>query len=326
VTLLLTRTDVRSLLGVDACFDAVERAFRLLGSGAAAAPGVLGVPNATGGFHIKAGVLRLGRDYFAAKINGNFAGNDALGMPRIQGIVVLADAATGSPLAVIDSMEITRLRTAAATAVAARLLAREDAATLTICGCGEQAAAQVHAVARVRRLRTVLAHDVVTERATALAQQLACALAVDAVATDDLLAATRASEIVVTCTPSRRPLISLEHVKPGAFVAGVGADSEDKHELDPELLRGATVVTDVREQCARIGDLHHAVARGVMRVEDVHADLGDIVAGRVRGRASRDEICVFDSTGMALQDIAAAAVVYERAASDPRARSVVFSE
>lgn len=326
MTVLLTRTEVRSLLTVDDCFAAVEQAFRLLGSGAASTPGVLGVRGATGGFHIKAGMLRLGRDYFAAKINGNFSGNEAVGLPRIQGVVVLADGSNGSPLAIIDSMEITRLRTAAATAVAARLLAAEDARTLTICGCGEQALAHVHALARVRRLRKVFAHDVVMERARALAEQVARELELEAVATHDLASAARASEIIVTCTPSRRPLIAPEHVQPGAFVAGVGADSEDKHELDPELLRRATVVTDLREQCARIGDLHHAIERGVMRVEDVHADLGDIVAGRTRGRAARDETIVFDSTGIALQDIAAAAVVYERAVADSRTRTVTLSE
>jgi alanine dehydrogenase len=326
VTLILTRSDVRALLGVDDCFTAVEEAFRQLGDGRAVTPGVLGCPGSGGGFHIKAGVRRLARDYFAAKINGNFRGNEPLGLPRIQGVVVLSDGSNGSPLAIIDSIEITRLRTAAATAVATRYLAAEDADTLAICGCGEQASAHIHALARVRRLRKVFAHDLVPDRASRFAEQMARELDLDVVATDDLRRATLDSQIVVTCTPSQRPFITREHVRPGAFVAGVGADSEDKSELDPDLLRSAIVVTDIREQCAHIGDLHHALTRGVMSIDDVHAELGEIVAGRRRGRASRDEIIVFDSTGMALQDVAAAAAVYERASKAMPSGAVNFAD
>jgi ornithine cyclodeaminase/alanine dehydrogenase-like protein (mu-crystallin family) len=126
------------------------------------------------------------------------------------------------------------------------------------------------------------------------------------------------SDVVVTCTPSRTPLLAAADVPAGCFVAGVGADSDDKHELAPDLLARGVVVADVLEQCARIGDLHHALAAGAMRRDDVHAELADVVSGRRPGRRSPDEVTVFDSTGTALEDVAAAMVVYERALAERR--------
>ena len=117
----------------------------------------------------------------------------------------------------------------------------------------------------------------------------------------------------VTCTPAHRWILGRAHVAPGSFVAAVGADNPEKQEIEPELLARNVVVADVLEQCAAIGDLHHAIAAGLMRREDVRAELADIVSGRTAGRRSADEIVVFDSTGTALQDVAAATLVYERA-------------
>jgi len=133
-TLLLTRKDVSELLTLNDCVLAVEQAFRLHGEGRAPAPGVLGVHAQGGGFHIKAGTLLLGRNYFAAKTNANFPGNPARGLPTIQGVILLFDADNGQVLAVMDSMEITTLRTGAATAVAAKYLARKDARVIFLAG------------------------------------------------------------------------------------------------------------------------------------------------------------------------------------------------
>jgi ornithine cyclodeaminase/alanine dehydrogenase-like protein (mu-crystallin family) len=137
------------------------------------------------------------------------------------------------------------------------------------------------------------------------------AIAIEPVA--DLLRATRRSDIVVTCTPSSQPILGPRDVGPGTFIAAVGADSEGKQEIDPHLLASSAVVADVLEQCATFGDLHHALAAGVMRREDVRAELGQVVAGTRAGRRTDEETIIFDSTGTALQDVAAAAVVYERA-------------
>jgi len=129
-------------------------------------------------------------------------------------------------------------------------------------------------------------------------------------------AAVAASDIVITCTTAQRWFIAREMVSPGTFVAGVGADNENKQELDPALLASSKLVTDLTAQCVTIGDLHHAVAAGVMSASDVHAELGEIIAELKRARTSEEEIIVFDSSGTALQDVAAAAAVYQRARAD----------
>lgn len=311
-TVLLTRQDVAALLSIDECIAAVEDAFRLHAQGRTLPPGVLGMPSKDGGFHIKAAGLRQERTWFAVKCNGNFPGNPRRGLPTIQGIVVLCDAGDGQVLAVMDSMEITSLRTAAATALAARYLAREDARVATICGCGLQGRAQLLALARVRPLARVFAFDAEPSRAERFASEMK-GMGLEVEAVSDLHAATRASDIIVTCTTAKSFILGYEDVRPGTFVAGVGADNADKQELDPRLLASATVVVDNLEQCAAIGDLHHAIAGGHMTTADVHAELADLVGGSKQGRTRPDEIAVFDSTGVALEDVGAAAAVYRRA-------------
>ncbi len=313
-TLILTRRDVRELLGLDECIAAVESAFRLHAEGRSLAPGVLAIRARDGGFHIKAAGLELGRPYFAAKINANFSSNPRRhGLPAIQGVVVLCNADAGRPLAVMDSIEVTIRRTAAATAVAARWLARKDSATATVCGCGSQGREQLRALSRVLPLARAYAYDADEAVARAYARELSDELGIEVAATRDLAAAVRDSDVCVTCTPSRAPFLKREHVRPGTFVAAVGADSPDKQELEPRLLAEAVLVVDVLEQCASIGELHHALDAGVLTREAVHAELADVVTGRRPGRRSDQEITIFDSTGTALQDVAAAVVVYEKA-------------
>lgn len=322
-TLLLTRSDVRALLDLETCIAAVEHAFRLHGEGRAAAPGVLGVHVEGGGFHIKAGVLELGRRYFAAKVNANFPGNPVLhGLPTIQGVIVLADAEQGTPLALMDSMELTTLRTGAATAVAARYLARADARRATIVGCGTQGRMQLRAVRAVCALERVSACDQDAGVADRFSRELARETGLDVTATADLADAARSSDVIVTCTPSVAPILGLGDVRPGTFIAAVGADNPEKREIAPALMAASRIVVDVLEQAATMGDLHHALAAGVLTRSDVHAELGQVVAGRRPGRSSPEETIVFDSTGMALQDVAAAAAVYERAVEAGRGLAV----
>ena len=314
-TLVLSRRDVQALLGLDECFAAVEDAFRLHAEGRSLAPAILGVPAREGGFHVKAAGLDLGRRYFAAKTNANFPGNPRRhGLPAIQGVLVLCDADDGRVLAVMDSMEVTTRRTAAATAVAARHLARADSATATFCGCGTQGRAHLQALARILPLRQVYAFDADPAAAHAFAEEMAAETGIEVRAVPDLADAVGRSDVCVTCTPSREPLLFRGDVRAGTFVAAVGADSGGKQELHPALMAAAVVVVDDLDQCATIGDLHHALAAGVVTREDVHGDLAAVVARRKPGRASPDAITIFDSTGTALEDVAAAAVVYEKAA------------
>ena len=322
-TLVLTRRDVAGLLSLADCIAAVEGAFRLHGESRVPAPGVLGIHVPGGGFHIKAGTLPLSRTYFAAKANANFPENPARGLPTIQGVVLLFDAGDGRLLCVMDSIEITILRTGAATAVAAKHLARKDSRVATICGCGNQGRVQLRAVKEVCPIEMVFAWDVNLARAQQFAAEMTKELGISVAATEELGVSLRKSDICVTCTPAKKFFIREQDVPAGMFIAAVGADNDDKQELDPALLApGNKVVVDVREQCASIGDLHHAIIAGTATAAGVHAELGEIVAGRKPGRSSAEEITIFDSTGMALQDVAAAATVYERASAMKRGMSM----
>ncbi len=325
-TLILKRSEVAALLTLDDCIAAVEQAFKLYGEGKTEPPGMLGIHTGSGGFHIKAGTLDIGRSYFAVKANANFMKNrERFGLPTIQGIIALCDAERGTPLALMDSMEITILRTGAATAVAAKFLAREDARIATICGCGNQGRIQLRALACVRRIARAHAFDRDSTLAEKFARELSAELGIEVTPVADLARAVPSSDICVCCTPSKQFYLEKEFVAPGTFISAVGADNPDKHELDPALFVGNKIVVDILEQCATSGDLHHALAAGILTREDVYAELGEIIAGRKPGRTSPNEITIFDSTGTALQDVAAAIRVYEKALAAGRGLRVDLS-
>jgi ornithine cyclodeaminase/alanine dehydrogenase-like protein (mu-crystallin family) len=255
-------------------------------------------------------------------MNANFPRNPVdNGLPTIQGVLVLFDGTNGVPLAVMDSAAITTMRTAATSAVAASWLARERASTVTFVGCGVQARAHLTAFSCVRRISRVFAVD---ERRSAVEEFCRFVTATCGIAPSvpgSLGEATRVSDVVVTSTPSRAALLNEGDVRPGAFVAAVGADNEDKQELSPALLRSSVVVVDDLDQCARYGDLHHALEAGLMRPEDVRGSLDAIIAGTRPGRLNDEEIIIFDSTGLALEDVAAAATVFERLMGDDGAKA-----
>ena len=248
-TLLLTKSEVESLIDLDECIAAVGDAFRLRGEGHARPPGILSFPYSEGGFHIKAAGLDFSRSYFAVKINGNFSHNpERLGLPAIQGVIVLCDAEKGSPLALLDSIAITIARTGAATAVAAKHLARPDAKVATICGCGNQGRVQLRALLKVCPIEDVYAYDTDLSRAVRFAEDLGKTLPVEIEPVRNLRESLRSSDVIVTCTPSRLAFVGAEDIVPGSFVAAVGADSPEKQELDPRLLAASKIVVDIRDR------------------------------------------------------------------------------
>jgi alanine dehydrogenase len=313
-TLLLSRREVAQLLTIPECIDAVEKMFRQLGEGKLPLPGILGIKSEQGGLHIKAGLLPGEHDYIVAKLNTNFPRNRAVhDLPTIQGLIVVCDGVNGRPLAVLDSIDITIKRTAAASAVAAKYLARPNSAVATICGCGQQAAAQLRAICVVLPLKKVYAFDsdstAAENFAVALAQELG--LAIEPVR--DLPSALQRSDVCVTCTTANEFFVHQEDVPPGMFIAAVGADDSHKQEIDPALMASGKVVADNLDQSCTIGDTHRAIAAGLMKKDDVYADLPEIVCGKKPGRMTDDEIFIFDSTGIALEDAVAAVAVYEKA-------------
>jgi len=309
--ILLSRRDLAALMPFGAYVDAVAEAFRLHAQGRTVLPTPMHVPAEAGGFHVKAGGLPFGPGYVAFKVNANFPNNRATnGLPTIQGAILLFNVSTGSPVALIDSIEITIKRTGAATAVAARHLARPESRVATIVGCGEQGRVQLEALRHALDLKRVFLCDRDPQAAAGLAAEIE---GVDAEIASSLRAATLTSDVIVTCTSAKAPFLGPEDVRPGTFIAAIGADNPEKSEVAPELMARARVITDVTAQAVHMGDLHHAIDAKTMREADIHGEIGEILDGRKMGRANPDEITIFDGTGVGIQDVAASVRAYELA-------------
>ena len=317
-TLLLSRTYIHERIAAGAYLPAMREAFLALDRGELQNPSPGHLRGEGGGVHIKAaaGIERFGK--IAVKMNANFPGNPARGLPTIQGVVALFDARSGELLALMDSIEITARRTAAATALAAQHLARADSTTLGIVGCGVQAAYHLDALRAAFALTRVTCTDVDERRADALARQ-AESLGLSAVVARSAAECARGADILVTCTTSRSPILHRADVSAGCFVAAVGTDSPGKHEVARDLMAAALVVPDDLAQALEMGDTHHAVRAGAMTPASIHAELRAVVSGRIAGRTSPDQVFVFDSTGMAIEDLAAADLVFAHASRDEHA-------
>lgn len=311
--LLLSRNSIAKLATTRDYLAAMHTAFADLAKGRFDVPAVGHVPGVGGMFHIKS-AQRTGSPALAAvKVNGNFPNNRVQhDLPTIQGFIALLDAERGCVLALMDSIEITARRTAAATALAAKYLAKPESTVLAVVGCGVQALYHVEALRDVAPLETVMFCDPHDAAAAAFGARV-LELGLSARRVSDAKTAARGADIVVTVTTSTCPLLGLADVDPGTFVAGVGADNPAKHELAADLMKASRVIVDSIAQASAMGDLHHAIAAGAMQASDVHGDLAGLVGGGRAGRASADERWVFDSTGLSIQDLAAAEMIYERA-------------
>ncbi len=310
--LWLRAGELRRLLPLARVVEALEAALATAGSHAASGHAALGCDVEGGAFHVKATTLGAPRAVYIAKINANFPGNPQRGLPTIQGIAALFDAVDGRQLALLDSPELTALRTGAATAVAARRLARPDSRKLLVCGAGRQAFAQVAALATVLDLEKVLVHDLEADRAARLAARIDAELGLSAEGADSVASSARLSDLIVTCTTARAPILHLGDVAPGTFIAAVGADHPSKQELEPALVGATRCFVDSLEQALAAGELHHAVAAGALRPGDIAGRLDQLVDGSVVGRRTPEEITLFDSTGIAIEDAAAALAAYEQ--------------
>lgn len=239
-------------------------------------------------------------------------GNDAQGLPVVQGVYLLFDGPTGTPRAVLDGTELTLRRTAAASALAARLLARPDATVHLMIGAGALAPHLVRAHAAVRPIKRVLLWNRTRERAERLAMALA-AEGFAASVVDDRAAALGEADIVSCATLSRTPLVEGSRVRPGTHVDLVGAFRPDMRESDDELMRRARVFVDTREGALlEAGDIVQAIRAGALAEADIAGDLYDLCSGRVAGRRDAHEITVFKSVGSAVEDLVAAGCVLER--------------
>jgi len=328
-TLFLTRSELAALMTMEEYIRGIENAFRMHGEGLTYGTDMIhGDTPGELEFHIKSGGLKLGEKlYYGLKINGScFTNMSKFGLPNIMGAIILFDGEKGFPLAIVDSIEPTIKRTGAGTAVAVKHLAKKGSKTLAICGCGNQGKIQLKAIKEILPVQQVFAYDQDNESAKAYADQMGRDPAITIQAVEDLASAVSKSDVVITCTPSKKPFMMKEFVTPGTLVASIGSDSPDKQELDVSLMQGTKVVVDIIEQCAMAGELHHALEADILSKDGVHAEIGQIVAGKKPGREAEDEIIIYDATGSALQDTAAAALCYEKAIKKQIGRYINFFE
>lgn len=251
--------------------------------------------------------------------------NPPRGLPSVMALIVMSDPPTGMPLAVMDGLLITKVRTAAAAAVAAEALARPESASVGLVGCGAQADAQIEALAELFRLRQVKVWGHAAgeaKRFCAVMRRRLPRMAWEPCAT--IRACVRAVDLLVTITPSRRPLVKRKWLAPGVHINAIGADGPGKQEFDAGTLRAATVVVDDRAQAIHGGELNVPVRRRQYDPAAIHATLGEVLIGRRRGRGSQTEITVFDSTGLAIHDIALGHEVLRRALRRGLGRRVSF--
>ncbi|HXV96239.1 MAG TPA: hypothetical protein VD695_06800 [Gaiellaceae bacterium] len=309
---------MRELAGPAEALAAVREAFVALAHGEATLPGVIGLalPEHEGEVHVKGAYLH-GAPTYSFKVASGFYRNPERGLPVGAGLVLAFSAETGQLAAVLfDNGYLTELRTGAAGALAADLLARKRVRKAAMVGVGGQARYQLEALAGVRSPELVAAWGRDPAKAEAYAEEMRGRLGLPVEVAPSLREAVEGADVVVTTTPSREPLVRAEWLAPGAHVTAVGSDMPEKQELDAAVLaRADKVVADRLQACLENGEIHGAVAAGAIAPEDVHAELGQIAAGERPGRESDDEITVADLTGVGVQDAALAALVVTEAAA-----------
>ncbi|MCB9100846.1 MAG: cyclodeaminase [Anaerolineales bacterium] len=315
---ILTETELRQCVRLDqAALDAVADAFTRLANGQAMMPPIMRVevPENNGEVDIKSAYLP-GLDSFAVKMSSGFFNNAKLGLPSLGGMMILLSAKIGFPEALLlDNGYLTDIRTGAAGAVAARHLARPNIDTVGVIGAGAQARYQVRALALVRRFSRLLVYSQTPERVEQYAAGMRQALGVAVEPQASAEAVVRGSDLLITTTPAKSPLVQADWLHPGLHITAMGSDAEEKQELQAEVLdRADIVVCDRKSQAFRLGELHHARAAGLLAEDDPKViELGDITAGRRPGRQNDQAITIADLTGTGAQDTAIALLAFRQA-------------
>ncbi len=313
--LLLNEKEIRSCVGLDLeALAAVEDGFTRLARGEAILPAPIGidVPERHAEIHVKTAYVK-GLDGFALKIASGFYKNPELGLPVSSGLMLLLSAATGRPQALLlDNAYLTEIRTALAGAIAAKHLAKRKIETVGVVGAGMQARFQVQALKLVREFRRVLVYARKQEAVDSYIKDVSSTLGVEVVSAQSISDLVRASDVVVTATPAREPLVFENDLHPGIHITAMGSDGPGKQELDPGVLaRAHRVVCDSKSQSARLGEMQQAR----LRDDAAPVELGQVTAGLEPGRRDDSEITVCDLTGLGVQDTAIAVYAFAKASA-----------
>lgn len=312
-TLLLTRKDIEGLLDMPSILECVEKSFLDHAKGKTQMPPkiYLNLPQYDGDFRAMPAYVESS-DACVLKWVNVHTGNEKKGLPTVMAVVVLSDPRTGFPLAIMDGTAITNYRTGASGGVAAKYLAPEGPCVVGLVGCGQQARTQLMAIREVRKVKRVY----VWGHRPTLIKSFIKDMAVEK---QEMIAASTIEEcvmdadIVVTTTPSRKPLVKLEWLKKKVHINAIGADAKGKQELEINILKNSKIVIDDWEQASHSGEINDAVRGNRLSRQDIYANLGEIVAKKLKGRTEWDEMTVFDSTGLAIQDAVVAKHVYKLA-------------
>jgi alanine dehydrogenase len=304
-TLLLDRKAVKSLLRISDVINVVEEAFRMCGEGRGRMPPKTYLALEHGDFRAMPASLPGCAGVKWVNVHPE---NSSRGLPSIMAVLIYSDPETGYPLAIMDATEITAYRTGAAAAIASKYLARPNSHAIGIIGAGFQAHTQILAHAELFNPMSINASDVSQAAVDGLMRSFPqfsirnCSIQ-EAVASD----------IVCTLTPSRNPIIKKEWIMPGTHINAVGADAPGKQELDPSILKEAIVVVDDLKQASSSGEINVPIQKGVYSIGEIYGTLAEVVAGKKKGRIDNRAITVFDSTGIAVEDIAVAKLLFEKA-------------
>ncbi|WP_375784908.1 cyclodeaminase [Bradyrhizobium sp. Pha-3] len=317
---VITEQELRTLVPLDrAVVRCIEGAFHALSTKPVEMPPILrlNIFDHQGEVDVKTAYVP-GDDYFAVKIGSGFFENPKMGLPSASGMMALFSSETGIPQAILlDNGYLTDIRTAAAGAVAAQYLARENATVAAIIGAGVQARLQLEALMLVRPVieARIWARDFA--KAKGLAEELSRKVDISVIPYEEPALAVSGSDIIVTTTPASSPILSAAWIEPGQHVTAMGSDAEHKNEIEPAAIARADLyVADSLQQTKRLGELHHALASGVISERSALLELGDIIAGKKTGRSSNAQISIADLTGTGIQDTAIAAFAFERAKAE----------
>ena len=314
MSLVLTGAEVMQVLDMDLALAAAHDAFRAYGEGRVNMPPKAYLTLAHGDFRAMYGEIMLPEDHICGlKWVNVHPGNPAKGLLTVMAKILLNDPETGLEFADLDGTHVTDFRTGAAGGTAAKYLSRPEASRLGLIGAGAQARTQVAAILKVRPIQEVVVFDRHLAHSRAFADELVARYGVRSRAATEVSEAVRGQDILVTTTPSTTPVVQRAWVSPGTHLNAIGADAAGKQELAPAILQAAKVVVDDWAQASHSGEINVALAKGELTPEQVYGSLGEIVAGKKLGRTTPEEITVFDSTGLIIQDLALGLAVYKRA-------------
>jgi ornithine cyclodeaminase/alanine dehydrogenase len=313
--IILSQNEVKSCLPMGEAIRAVREAYIAFAKGRVKMPPVmhLDVSQYNGEVDIKSGYIEdLG--LIGTKIASGFYDNFKLGLPPGIAVIILMDLKTSIPVAIMDGTYVTAYRTGAAGTVAAKVLARKDSKIIGVVGAGTQARMQVLALQEAFSLKEIKVWDINATGRDRYVEDMSEQLKIQIEPVEDIKEAVIDADIIVTVTPSKKALVMKEWIQEGVHINAIGADGPGKQELDPNIVKRADkVVVDSLNQCKIIGEIQHALADGLITEDDVHAEIGQILIGEKKGRETNEEITLFDATGLAAQDIAAASIVFKQA-------------